>query len=386
MRIVQISHAYPPTFGGVESHVQDLAHGLAARGHQVLCLAGGVAVGESDQQGAGVRVARSPDLAVQSLLAIERGGRDCVAKAKDSLVSDLHRVVCPFRPDVVHVHNAHHFSPMPAAAILSELDVPCVNTVHDRTGEHVFRDVLELPWSHVLYVSRYVADALPSPGPHSTQWLGIDLDRFSPRGRLDPRLVGLRRPVIFHPARMLEWKGLHVSIRALAELKRRGISASLVLCGSTNIVDDPAELRTYRRHLEALAADLGVLDDVHFLEFDRSRIAEAYRAADLIWYPTIEPEPLGLVPIEAMATGTPVVVSDAGGMRETVVNGRSGVRVRTNDEGALAVASLGILSDPKMRDCLIAGGFERSRSFDLETYLDSIEKIYERLADDNGPR
>lgn len=384
MRIVQVSHAYPPTFGGVESHVHDLAHELARRGHEVLCVAGGPSSGgssgsPSDDEGEHVRVVHSPVLGVQHLLSTEAAGLARVRDAERDLRSDIQAHITPFGADVVHVHNGHHFSPMPARTILAELDAPCVNTVHDRTGEFIFEDVLRLSWSHLFYVSHYVAGALPSPVAHSVQWLGVDLRAFSPDGPPDPRLEALPGPVIFHPARLLEWKGLHVSIRALAELTERGTPASLVLCGSTDIVDDPVELRRYRRRLDELATEVGVAQDVHFLTFDRSRIADAYRAADLVWYPTVEPEPLGLVPIEAMSTGVPVVVSDTGGMRETVVDGESGIRVPVNDPRALAQASLAILSTSDLRQRLVANGLERSRLFDLTSYVDVVESVYEGL-------
>jgi glycosyltransferase involved in cell wall biosynthesis len=313
-------------------------------------------------------------------LSTEAGGPERLRDSERDLRSDIQSFITPFGADVVHVHNGHHFSPMPARTILAELDVPCVNTVHDRTGEFIFEDVLRLSWAHLFYVSNYVARALPSPVDHSIQWLGVDRREFTPDGPLDSRLEALPGPVIFHPARMLEWKGLHVSIRALAELRKGGLPASLGLCGSTDIVDDPVELRRYRGHLGDLAAQVGVAQDVHFFTFDRSRIADAYRAADLVWYPTVEPEPLGLVPIEAMSTGVPVVVSDTGGMQETVVDGESGIRVPVNDHRALAEASLAILSTNELYQRLVANGLERSRLFDLESYVDVVEGVYQGLA------
>lgn len=379
MRILQVSHAYPPTFGGVESHVHDLAHNLAGRGHDILCLVGGVDDGASGRPLSEVQVAHSSTLTVQSLLGVEREGPASVSAARERYLHHLDSIADNFRPDLVHMHNAHHFSSMPATATLSRFDVPCVNTVHDRAGEHIFAEVLDLQWAHTLYVSEYVAEALPSSSPNSMIWLGIDLASYTPTGATDTRFSALDGPVIFHPARMLEWKGLHVSVKALAVLRRRGITASLVLCGSTNIVDDPAQLYAYRSTLEGIIADLDLGDFVHFMDFERGRMADAYRASDLVWYPTIEPEPLGLAPIEAMATGTPVVVSDVGGMRETVRNEQSGLLVRAGDEEALADASVRVLSDQKLRDQLRLGGLRRSQAFDLDLYVDSIERLYKEL-------
>jgi glycosyltransferase involved in cell wall biosynthesis len=74
-----------------------------------------------------------------------------------------------------------------------------------------------------------------------------------------------------------------------------------------------------------------------------------------------------------------VVVSDVGGMRETVRNEQSGLLVRAGDEEALADASVRVLSDQKLRDQLRLGGLRRSQAFDLDLYVDSIERLYKEL-------
>jgi glycosyltransferase involved in cell wall biosynthesis len=376
MRILQVSHAFPPTFGGVESHVHDLAGRLVASGHEVTCLVGGQPR-EGDAAGS-PRVLRAPCLTVSRLLSAQHRGGEALEGLRVEIATVLHDLLRTEDYDVVHVHNAHHFSPVLARAVLGT-GVPAMNTVHDRVGEHLHPDVLDLPWAHVTYVSHYLEEALPSRRDSSVYWLGIDLDRFAPNGPMDPRLAALPGSRILHPARLLRWKGLHVSIAALAMLVERGVDASLILCGSTEIVDDKSELARYRMELEQLADDLVVRSRVHFEVFDRGRIDEAYRSADLVWYPTVEPEPLGLVPLEAMATGTPVVCSDTGGMRETVIHGATGLRVPPGDPEALAVASQRVLQDGELRERLVAGGVRRARVFDLHSYVARVEELYEQV-------
>jgi glycosyltransferase involved in cell wall biosynthesis len=378
MRILQISHAYPPTFGGVESHVQDLAHRLNTRGHEVTCLAGGLEQESRDEDG--VRVLRRPELRVQTLLAVERSRPAAVDAASEQVVRLIRRALQAQSPDIVHVHNAHHFSSLLAQAILGEACAPVINTVHDRVGEYLRPEVLDLGWSHVLYVSHYLCEALPTSRRHSVVWLGIDLKRFTPDGPLDPRLARYPRPLLFHPARLLRWKGVHVSVAALALLLESGIQASLVLCGSQQIVDDHGEFHGYREELVAQAARLGVDDRVHFEVFEREHMDEAYRAADLVWYPTVVPEPLGLVPLEAMATGVPLVVSDGGGMRETVEHGRTGMRVPLGQPSALAAASRELLGNAALRSRITRAALQHSTVFGLDPYVDKVECLYRELA------
>jgi glycogen synthase len=369
-----ISHAYPPTFGGVESHVWDVCHHLAARGHDVLVVSGGEEVPVVGT----VPVHRYPALSVQTVLN-GRVGLPRDAGADPRLVADIRAVLgtefARFAPDLVHVHNAHHYGPEIAQACLDLATVPVINAMHDRVGEHLYPEVLDWPWAMVIFVSDYLREALPTSRPSAVRWLGIELDTFRADGRGDPRLEQLARPVVFHPARLLRWKGVECGVRAFAQVHAR-LGGSLVLCASENIVDDPREVAALRRELVALAGELGVGDAVHFMSFDRRGIPDAYRSADLVWYPTIEDEPLGLVPLEAMACGVPLVVSRSGGMRETVEDGETGLVVARNDPHALAAAATTTLSDRELRSRLVRNGLARAEQFGNAAYVDWLEERY----------
>lgn len=375
VRVLMISHAYPPTFGGVESHVWDVAHRLADRAHDVLVVTGG-----TDVPGPGtVPVHRHPTLSVRAML----GARTDLPKdaPPDPALLDQVRAVLAeevdrFKPDLVHVHNAHHYGPELATACFELAGVPLINTVHDRVGEYLHPEVLDLPWATVVFVSDYLRAHLPTKRPAAVRWLGIELDDFRFDGPSDPRVAELPGPVVFHPARLLRWKGVECGVRAFARMHGE-LGGSLVMCASEDIVDDPVEVATLRRELVALAGELGIAHAVHFMEFDRRRIADAYRASDLIWYPTIDEEPLGLVPLEAMACGVPLVVSRSGGMRETVVDGQTGLIVPRDDDEALANAAFRILTEPELRASLVCGGLDRACRFGMTEYVNWLEDTYE---------
>jgi glycosyltransferase involved in cell wall biosynthesis len=376
VRILQVTHAYPPTFGGVESHVWDISHGLAARGHDLLVLTGGQPQAGDDSGPVPVR--RKPAIGVQPLLAARRGTEpeELQPELLDLLRGIVGAAVDDFGPDVVHLHNGHHFGPELARTCLETGAGLIVNGVHDRVGERLCPHVLDWPWDLVVYASDYLRTALPTQRPAAVRWLGIDTGAFSPHGPSDTRVAELPRPVVFHPARLLRWKGVECGLRAFARMRPVLGGGTLVLCASADIADDPADVAAFRVELTELAERLGVADAVRFLSFDRQRIADAYRAADLIWYPTIDEEPLGLVPPEAMATGTPVVVTRSGGMRETVVDGATGLVVEKADDAGLAEAALQLLTDPALRARLVAGGRERSALFDNDRYVEWLIGAY----------
>ncbi len=381
MQILMIAHAFPPTFGGVESHLWDISVRLAKRGHSVYCLVGGER--RSREDFGNLTVVRWPTFTVQSLLARRQGWNPGVIS--DNLLNELSKIVsesiAEFTPSHIHIHNGHHFAPELALSLFTQVrHIPLINTVHDRVGEHLFEQVMDYSWDHVLYASHYLRKSMPTHSASSVLWLGIDLTKFSPQGPTDPRVATLESPIIFHPARLLRWKGVEVGLGAFLELRRRLGRGTLVLCSSENIVDDQADVQALRKELVALAREAQAADSIHFLDFDRSKIASAYRASNLVWYPTIDDEPFGLVPLEAMACAIPLVVSRSGGMVETVIDNVTGLIVDKNDHYALAHAALRLLTDEALRARIVKQGLELVQLFDADSYVDQLEELYREVA------
>ena len=182
---------------------------------------------------------------------------------------------------------------------------------------------------------------------------GVDLERFSPDGPAEPRRIGRARLVAL--GRLVERKGVDDAIRALADLPR----AELVVAGGPSrelLAEDPEARRLMR-----LAEQLGVAGRVDFRgAVPRADVPALLRSADLAiccpWY-----EPFGIVPLEAMACGVPVVAAAVGGLQDTVVDGVTGVHVPPRRPDRLAAAVAALLGDPRRRRALGAAGAERAR-------------------------
>ncbi len=182
---------------------------------------------------------------------------------------------------------------------------------------------------------------------------GVDLDTFSPHGVIEPRRSS--RPRLVVVTRLVERKGVGNVITALRDVP----DAELLIAGGppeTELRDDPEA-----RRLTTLAADIGVAERVRLLgQLDHDSVAALYRSADAVvcvpWY-----EPFGLVALEAMACGVPVVASAVGGLVDTVVDGVTGVMVPPRRPDRLAVALRGLLSWPDYRRVLGAAGAQRAR-------------------------
>lgn len=180
---------------------------------------------------------------------------------------------------------------------------------------------------------------------------GVDLARFDP-ARVGPdRLVELARkwripdgrPLIMLPGRLTRWKGQAVLIEAMALLGRRDLCCLIVGSdqGRTAYRDELEEL-VRRRDLEEVVRIVG----------DCADMPAAYKLADVVVSASTDPEAFGRVAVEAQAMGRPVIASDHGGARETVLPGVTGWLTRPGDAVALAAA---------LGSALAVNGYQRER-------------------------
>jgi len=170
---------------------------------------------------------------------------------------------------------------------------------------------------------------------------------------------------LFTPARLaLPDKGIDYLLTAIGELRS---NARLVVAG-----DGPA-----RDWLEEKARAEGLSDRVRFLGWRSADAIEGlYAAADLVVFPSVWNEPFGLVGIEAMAHGKPVVACDVGGVREWLVPGETGELVPRRDAAALAAALDALALDAPRRERLGAGGTKRIEArFRPARHLGRLEEL-----------
>jgi phosphatidylinositol alpha-1,6-mannosyltransferase len=185
---------------------------------------------------------------------------------------------------------------------------------------------------------------------------GVDIDAFHPEVDGGPVRVryGLGdRPVVVCVSRLVPRKGQDMLIRALPTIRRRVPGAALLL-GSGG---------PYRAKLERLARDLGVADDVIFTgSVPWEELPSLYAAGDVYAMPCrtraagLDVEGLGIVYLEASATGLPVVAGDSGGAPDAVLPGETGYVVGGRDVAAIAGRIADLLSDPAKAKAMGAAG------------------------------
>ena len=172
-------------------------------------------------------------------------------------------------------------------------------------------------------------------------------------------------------ARWHPWKGQDVFVRAAIRIAEASPEARFVLLGG---VRDEAYAARVRADISraGLSERTAVLDE----RMDAPAVIDAF---DVLVHPAFG-EPFGLVLVEAMALGVPVVAVDAAGPSEIVRTGQDGTLVPPGDDAAMASATLELLRDPAARVAAAACARERAERFGLEAMTDGFEAVLRRVA------
>ncbi len=400
MRIDMVSeHASPlAVLGGVDAggqnvHVAALACALARRGVRVVVHT------RRDDERLPERVALAPGVTVRH---IDAGPprvlpKDDLLEHMPAFAEELIRAWRDDPPDVVHAHfwmSAH-------AALLAarHLPVPVVQTFHalgvvkrryqgdDDTSPPerlvIERDIVRRADEIVATCTDEVFELVRLGAARDRLTVvpcGVDLTLFTPDGPREPRTPGRQRLVSV--GRLVQRKGIGNVIQALAQLP----DTELVVAGGPprdELGGDPEADRLLR-----IADAHGVADRVELRgRVGRAGLPALLRSADVVvcapWY-----EPFGIVPLEAMACGVPVVASAVGGMIDTVVDGVTGMHVCPRDPDRVAEATRTLLDDPERRAAFGRAGVRRARRlYDWDRVAGATLEVYARHASvRNGPR
>jgi D-inositol-3-phosphate glycosyltransferase len=215
--------------------------------------------------------------------------------------------------------------------------------------------------------------------------LGVDLNLFQPRSRVEARAeLGLGpEPLILFVGRIEALKGidtlLEAQVRLLADWPGRECRPRLLVVGGQIRPDEPPTSELARLLALRDALDLG--NQVAFVGSQpQEQLPLFYAAADVVAMPSLY-ESFGLVAIEAMACGTPVVASRVGGLAYTVQHEVSGLLVPDRDPVALAEALGRLLADQALRDRLGRQAVEVAHRFSWSAVADMVEQIYGNLTE-----
>ncbi|BBZ33173.1 glycosyltransferase family 4 protein [Mycolicibacterium confluentis] len=357
-RVLLVTNDFPPRRGGIQSYLEELVVRLAATGEHDLTVYAPrwKDAPEFDEraEAAGYRVVRHPGTLMLPVPTVESRMSDLIERHE--------------------VETVWFGAAAPLALLAPRARRAGASTVIASTHGH------EVGWSMlpvarsalrrigdgadvITYVSRYTRGRFASAfGAHAAMEHlppGVDAQRFAPdpaaRAELRARYGLGDRPTVVCVSRLVPRKGQDMLIRALPRIRQRIDGAVLVIVGGG----------PYRETLEKLAHEHGVAEHVVFTAGVPSReLAGHYALGDVFAMPCrtrgagLDVEGLGIVFLEASATGVPVVAGTSGGAPETVLDGQTGTVVDGHSLDGIVDAVADLLADPDRAAAMGARGRE----------------------------
>jgi len=374
MRIALVTQAYYPVLGGVTEHVWNLGQELQRRGHQVTVITG-TAKKRDDR---GLRVLRYgwqiPLMSNGASVAITVGWK---------LGRLLQRLEQSERFDIVHIQSPIDPGlPLIASKTMRTPKVGTYHTARQLNGSFsermavllrsVFLDAIKKIQVHIAVspAAEYFIHALHYDVPMTIIPNGVDLKVFSPQ--VEP-FAKYRdgKFTILYVGRMDPRKGAKYLFGTVSLLEKRLTDYRIVVVGTG-----------WMKKYYDVYIPLHLRHRVEFNGYASPKdLPRYYRSADVYCSPATGNESFGIVLLEAMACGTPVVASDIDGYRWVVEPGKEGLLVPPRSPQHLAEAFVALANDPERRKKMGQAGRAKALKYSWSIVTDQVETVYKQVLD-----
>lgn len=368
MKILMLSWEYPPrVVGGISRVVHDLSHKLVNDGHEVTVVTykdGNVPYIEDDN---GVMVYRVDNFMISSNNLI-----DWTMQLNFNMIAKTGEIIAEKGSfDVIHAHD--WLVAYAAKTLKTAYNIPLVSTIHATEAgrnsgirDEQQRYINDTEWmltyesSEVIVNSNYMRSELQRlfglpyekinvipNGVNLNMYDGIEKDYdFRRKYAMD------NEKIILFMGRLVYEKGIQTLISAMPKILNHYHDAKLLIAGKGGMID---ELRNQVNYL-------GLGNKVYFTGYLGSKdVQKMYKCADVSVFPSTY-EPFGIVALEAMLSGTPVVVSDVGGLNEIVDHGINGMKSYAGNANSFADSILTLLFDQKLCDTVTKNAISKVKS------------------------
>ena len=354
MKILMLSWEYPPrVVGGISRVVYDLSHKLYQQGHKVTVITyrdGNVPYYEDDD---GVDVYR-----VDNFMISPNNFIDWIMQLNFNMIAKAGEVIAEKGNfDVIHAHD--WLTAYAGKTLKFAYNTPLVSTIHaTEAGRNsgirteMQKYINDTEWmltyesSEVIVNSNYMKNELQRlfglpyekinvvpNGVNLTLFSGIERDYdFRRRFAMD------NEKIILFMGRLVYEKGIQTLIAAMPKILANYHDSKLIIAGKGGMINE----------LRAQVNSLGLENKVYFTGYLGSKdVQKMYKCADVAVFPSTY-EPFGIVALEGMLSGTPVVTSDIGGLNEIVEHGVNGMKSYAGNPNSLADSILALLFNPEL--------------------------------------
>ena len=354
--------------GGVAVHISCLACCFAKMGHKVKVIAPCLK-GSNNYFGEEVVVIGNP-------LPVPSGGSIARIALSPWLPIRVKRILDKENFDIIHLHEP--LVPMLCSSVLLQsrsINVGTFHACHGKPWEYyigkpIFMSLLSRLRGRIA-VSKPALEFISQhlPGDYHIIPNGVDIERFSPRVSPRRELADGKLNILF-VSRLEERKGLDHLLVAYAKVKRRFPNLRLIIVGPGTRLGSKYEKLTEDMHLS----------DVIFTGFvPGAELPGYYQSADIFCAPATGGESFGLVLLEAMASGKPVIASNIEGYTNLLTHGEEGLLASPRDDDALAEALSALIVDESSRHQMGAKGRAKAEKYDWNDIARQVMDYYINL-------
>jgi glycogen synthase len=388
VRVMMLSWEYPPlVVGGLGRHVEALSRELVQAGHEVQVVTRGEKDELVDELVDGVHVRRAAvdplaiDFTTESLLSWSQAHEHALVRAALPLLRRRARF------DVVHAHD--WLVAQAGITLAAQARTPLVATIHaTEAGRH--QGWLPQPLNRAIHsVERWLATSADAvitcsrtardeaarlfdldPTDIAVVPNAVDVARWRASARAREQVRARHAgsgPLLAFAGRLMHEKGVQTLLEAVRPLRRRHPGLRLAVAGTGSYEDE----------LHEQARRLRLVRTVDWLGFvPEAEVAALLGAADAVVVPSYY-EPFGIVALEAVATRTPVVVAETGGLADLAADGIAAASFRPGDVAGLADAVDSVLADPdRARRNAARAGRAVARDYTWAAVADHTAQVY----------
>lgn len=354
MKILMLTWEYPPRIvGGIARVVHDLSKRLIKDGHEVTVVTykeGNVSDYENDK---GVNVYR-----VNNYMINPNNFIDWIMQLNFNMLAKATEIINKEGPfDVIHAHD--WLVAYAAKSLKDSFGIPIVSTIHAteagrNSGIHdeTQRYINDTEWmltyesTEVIVNSNYMKNELQRLFGLPFEKInvvpnGVNLNLYSGVERdyeFRRKFAADNEKIILFVGRLVYEKGIQNLISAMPKVLNSYHDAKLIVVGKGGMIDE----------LKEQVNAMGISQKVYFTGYLNSKdVTKMYKCADVAVFPSTY-EPFGIVALEGMLSGTPIVVSDVGGLNEIVEHGINGMKSYAGNPNSLADSILTLLFDPAL--------------------------------------
>lgn len=372
MKIGIITQSFFPVRGGVSQNVYHSAHELQQRGHDVTVITARFTAFDHEHDH-GLRVRR-----IGFNVSLPVNGTNVCITVGRNLGQQVTALEHRYGFDIAHVHLP--YEPFLPLAAMRTLRCPIVGTFHSNTatGRNMVFDVAHGLWKKTfdrldgrIAVSEQARRFINQYFPAEYEVIpnGVDTSRFSPQVKPIESLPRHDGPTVVMIGRLTPRKGVSYLIHAWPTVVKTIPNARLVIVGGGFLQ------RRYQAQV-----DPAVRQTVRFTGYaTEGELPRYYAAADVCCFPSTGAESFGIVLIEAMASGKPLVASDIPGYNRVLTNDKEGILVPPRDPKAIADALIGLLGDHARQKRFTEAGLVTSQQYSWPRVVDRLEMYYAKV-------